>query len=180
MESLESAKLSADECFELEPISKWAAYIVLGLYVSFALLMAWRTYTLSRNAELGSDHYILVLVLIGLVGLFALYVADAYATTIWIDSNAIEKIGLFDRRVKIPWKTMKRIRLSPGADYKGIPANPTVLVAGKATLLHANRFEFSGRHTAYFKRKAFWDAARLIVALADMNGVEVKGRKNLF
>lgn len=181
MESFDSAKLSPDECFVLEPISKRAAYNVIGIYVLFVMYTVWRAYRHQlENGSLGSQLLILVLVVAGLAGLFAFYIADAYGAAIRIDSHAIEKIGLFDRRVRIPWNGMKKIKLSRGADYHGMPANASVLVTGKATFFHPNKFEFSANHTLYFERRGFWDAARQMVALAEKRGVEVKGLKGFF
>jgi hypothetical protein len=179
MESV-SPTLPNDQCVVLEPISKRAAFNVVGVYVLFILYGAWVSYGPTGNAGPDPSRNIIFLFSAGIFGFFSLYIADVYATSIQIDTKGIEKIGLFNRRVRIPWKEMKRIKLAPGMDYQGMPANSRVLVIGKATFFHPNKFEFFARHTIYLKRKNFWEAARLTVALADQFEVEIKGRGGFF
>ncbi len=165
-----------NQTFELEPIGKRVAYNILGLYVIFVLWVLWRAVT--EDSNLISQ---VAIAFVLLTGLFALYIANGYAARIKIDSDAIERIGVSKHlSQRLPWQEMKRIQLTAGSEFRGMPASHRIFVVGKPTFLHSNRFEIFSTHTFYFNRKGFWPTAHLIVRMADLHNVEVKGKRETF
>ncbi|GBC62065.1 hypothetical protein DENIS_3028 [Desulfonema ishimotonii] len=135
------------------------SYVILGFSVC---IMPGFVRQVIEASRVDTGYVMLLFFIFAIVMSLPLIVADMFIAEYIVDSSGIEKKGLFNRRTKIFWEDVTRIRFERPTSYL------------RDIIIYSKGKKFAFSCGLFFYRKCFWDGARLIVKYSEAYKIPLK------